>query len=73
MRRDPFHIFHQRHRVLENIVVDALQNVADRPAITFGHDRIGVVDVTIAIRRCRTVLPGNLELPGHRRQIVFEI
>ncbi len=50
MARDALDVFHQQNRFLENIVVDALENVADPRAGLVKDDAISVVDVAAAVR-----------------------
>ena len=52
MRGDPLDVFHQRHRVLEDMVVDPLQYVVMRRTILTEGDAVGVVDVAAAIWDC---------------------
>src|ERR1700733_7590064 len=54
MRRDALNIFHDRDGVFEDVVVDTLDDVAQRLAGIAKGNAIGIVDVTAAIRCGRT-------------------
>jgi type IV secretory pathway TrbL component len=49
MPRDSIDVFHQLHRVFENVVIDALMNVAQALARDVIPGAVGVIDVTRAV------------------------
>jgi hypothetical protein len=71
MAGDAQHILHERHRVLEDVVVDALKNIADGRARLAKRDAIGVIDVPVPVRLGRQKFSGNAKIPGHSANIVF--
>ncbi len=70
---DSLHILHQRDRILKDVVVDPLEDVADRSA-TLAEDRaIGVIDMTTAIGLGVQELAANPKFLRHRAHIVTEV
>ncbi len=71
MRGDALDIFHERYRLLENIAVDALENVAGTLAAMIEANAISVVDVAAAVNFRADKFTGNLKLPDDGGQIRF--
>jgi hypothetical protein len=63
-------IFHQRDRLLEDVVVDALMDVAHPPPVLLVHRGIGVVDVALAVRAGLLPHPRNIERLGDDADVV---
>ena len=51
MRRDALDVLHHRGGRAEDLGIDALQDVAHRRARRLAGDKVGVVDVAVAVRR----------------------
>src|ERR1017187_8556626 len=49
MRRDPLDVFHQGDRLLEDVVIDPLQDVAMRYPSHIEEDFVSVVDMAAAV------------------------
>ncbi len=49
MRGHALDVFHQSDRVLEDVVIDALQDEGHRRALLLKDGAIGVVDVAVAV------------------------
>ncbi len=71
MRRHALDIFHQRLRILEDVVVDALQNHAHRLARLLKDNAIRVVDVTASIEFGAHELTADFKLTSDRANVVF--
>jgi len=67
---DAVDVLHQRRRVLENFVINALENVPDGRASLIIDDGVGVIDVTVAVRFGVAELAANLELAGDGAQVM---
>lgn len=71
MSRNPLDVFHQRDRLLENIVVDALQNISRyRPGL-IENGAIRVIDMSAAIRFGTPKLTVDLKMPRHVPDVMF--
>ena len=70
MGGDAVDVLHQRRRVLENFVINALENVPDGRASLIIDDGVGVIDVTVAVRFGVAELAANLELAGDGAQVM---
>ena len=49
VRRHALHVFHERHRGLEDVMVDPLDDVTDGSAALVEDGAVGVVNVTAAV------------------------
>jgi hypothetical protein len=72
MRRDALDVLHDRHRVFEDVVVDALEDVAHRRAGLIKDGAVSVVDVAAAVRRGFLKSTVDLEVAGDQPDVVFE-
>ena len=68
MRRDALDVLHQRGGIVEDVVIDALQDVARGRAAAWQVTQVGVVDVAVAVGRESEELAAELELAAPRRE-----
>ena len=73
MRGDALDIFHERHGRFENVMVDALENVAHGLAALVEVDTVGVVDMAAAVRGGVQKIAGDFEMPRHGADVMFQI
>jgi hypothetical protein len=71
MRRHPLNILHDGDWVLEDVVIDALQDVADGLACLMEGGAIGVVDVAAAVGCCTPKFTVDLKLACYGADIVL--
>jgi hypothetical protein len=73
VRRHALDVLHQRRRIFENVMIDALNNVADARAALIENRAIGVIDVTAAIRIRSKKFATQGELRRHGAEVVSQI
>src|ERR1022692_1116277 len=73
MSCDALDVFHQGDRLLEDIVVDALQNVTRHRPRLIKNGAIGVIDMAAAIRFSTAELAVDLKMPRHVPDVMFRI
>ena len=71
MAGDAGDIFHQCGRLPEDVVVNALEDIADGGAALVKDDAISIVDMAAAIRRGADEITGDLKLTPHGAHVVF--
>jgi hypothetical protein len=72
VRRDALNVLHERHRVFEDGVVDALEDVAHQRASLIKDGAVRVVDVANAVRRSFLKSTVDLEMAGYQSDVVFD-
>src|SRR5262245_21859189 len=70
MHRHPLHVLHQRRWILEDVMIDALQNVANLGSGLVKHNRVGVIDVARPVRFRSQILSVEGELSCDPAEIV---
>jgi hypothetical protein len=73
MPRHPADIFHERNRVPKNIVVDALENVADLRAALVKDHTVGVIDMTAPVWPGAQKITKDLKLKRYGPYIVLKV
>jgi hypothetical protein len=71
MRRHTLDILHQRERILEYVVIDALKDEAHRYTSLMKDDTISVIDMATAVWCSSEILAVDFKFPRHRTYIVF--
>ena len=66
-------VFHQRRRVLKDLVVNALEDVADGRAALVEDGGVGIVDMPVAVRFGAAELAVNLELARDGAQVMWGV
>ena len=70
MRADPFHVLHEQIRLLEDLMVDALQDEAPASGGGPDHRHESIVDVSAAVRGRRKDLAAEVEFGGDEQGII---
>jgi hypothetical protein len=65
MRRNALDILHHDSRRVEDVAIDALQNVASGRAFRLARDEISIVDVAVAVGHKSHGFAAKLEPGGH--------
>ena len=67
------YILHERNRIFENVMIDALEYIAPRRVAPAADHTIGVIDMAGAIGRSAQKFTLKLELARHGAHIVLQL
>ena len=71
MSGDALDVFHQRHRIFKDVVIDALEDITHAGARLIEKHTVGVVDMPASVRLRAQEFPVDLQVPRHAADVMF--